>query len=102
MRRPALRPLGAALEEVTGRASPATPLARVQACWEAATGPAVATEATPVSEWDGVVTVRCSSAVWAAELELLAGEVIERLRETLGEPSPVRSLRLVVGSSPPD
>jgi predicted nucleic acid-binding Zn ribbon protein len=102
MRRAAPRPLRAALEELAAVATPATPLARVQACWAEAAGEAVAAEAGPVSERDGVLTVQCSSAVWAAELELLAGDVVERLREILGEPSPVRSLRLVVGSAGPD
>jgi hypothetical protein len=53
-----------------------------------------------VSERDGVVTVACASAVWAAELELLGPELLERLNGRLGEAETalVSRLRFVVGS----
>ena len=43
----------------------------MQTAWAEAVGEAVAAEATPVSERDGVVTVACRSATWAQELDLL-------------------------------
>ena len=100
MRRRAPRPLGRALASVVDDLAPATTLARVQQVWRGVVGEAIAREAEPVAERDGVVTVSCSSSVWAQEIELLAGDLIERLNAALGasatEPSaapPVRSLR---------
>ena len=99
MRRLAPRPLRSALDAVTRQVAPGGTLPRAQACWEEVAGAHVAAEAQPVSERDGVLTVRCSSAVWAQELELLSEDLLERLREALGDPSALRSLRLVVGSA---
>ena len=82
---------------MTGEAAPATLLARVQGVWRGAAGEAVAAEAEPVSERAGVVTVRCASAVWAQELELLSGDLIERLNSALGEPAAVRGLSFRAG-----
>jgi predicted nucleic acid-binding Zn ribbon protein len=93
MRRPAPRPLRVALEEAVAAARPSGALARVQAAWPQAAGPAVAAESEPVAERDGVVTVACRSAVWAQELELLRGELLERLNARLGDATPVVRLR---------
>ncbi len=74
-----------------GLAPPGT-LATVQAVWEQAAGPAVAAQATPTGEAGGVLTVTCSSAVWAQELELMSVALIGRLNEALGEDR-IESLR---------
>lgn len=100
VRRLAPRPLGHALADVTRGLAPATTLAGVQACWADAVGPAVAAEAEPVSEHQGVVSVVAKSAVWAQELDLLSADLVASLNELLGgarEGGPVRSLRVVVG-----
>ena len=97
MRRPGPRPLARALDPVLGDVRPAGLLARVQAAWPEVAGEALAGAAEPVSERDGVVTVACESAVWAQELELLAGDLRERLDGRLGEAA-VGRLRFVVGS----
>jgi predicted nucleic acid-binding Zn ribbon protein len=86
------RPLALALDDLRERLAPATPLAAVQRAWADAVGPAVAAEATPVSERDGIVTVSCRSGVWAQELDLLAPDVVERLNTALERPL-VRGLR---------
>jgi len=52
----------------------------------------VAEQATPVAEGGGTLTVSCSSAVWAQELDLLGPDLVEALNEALGEPL-VRHLR---------
>ena len=83
-------------------AAPAGLLARVQAAWPEVAGPVVAAEAEPVSERGGVVTVACSSAVWAQELELLAGDLAARLNDRIGSAggdSRVAQLRFAVGRS---
>ncbi len=99
MRRRGPRPIAAAIEGVVGGASPATPLARVQACWAETVGAAIAAEAQPVAERDGTLTVACRSATWANELELLAPELLEKLNGALGgrDAGPLKGLRAKVG-----
>jgi hypothetical protein len=79
VRRIAPRPLSTALEGVVGSAAPPGLLARVQAAWPAAAGPAVAEVTAPVSEREGTITIACESAVWAQELELMRGDLEARL-----------------------
>jgi predicted nucleic acid-binding Zn ribbon protein len=85
VRRRLPRPAGGALREVLESAAPRTPLAEVQTVWSEACGPAVAAEAQPVAERDGVVAVACRSATWASELDLMQVELVERLNELLVE-----------------
>jgi predicted nucleic acid-binding Zn ribbon protein len=97
MRRRAPRPVGAALSGVMDGLEPPTTLARVQRVWSEAAGEVIAREAEPVSERDGVVTITCSSSVWAQEIELLATDLLGRLNDALGPasgPPPVRSLKV--------
>jgi len=75
---------GGSLRRVVDDASPQTLLAGVQAAWPEAAGETVATQATPVSERDGEVTVACRSASWAQELDLLQERLLRRLNERLG------------------
>jgi predicted nucleic acid-binding Zn ribbon protein len=84
MRRRAPRRLAAALERVTASLEPATVLAGVQAVWAASVGAAVAAHCTPVGERGGVLEVACDESVWAAELELMGPEVVDRLGASLG------------------
>jgi predicted nucleic acid-binding Zn ribbon protein len=102
MRRPGPRPLSAVLEPVVRAAAPATLLAEVQVAWPEIAGRLLAASAAPVSERDGVVTVACESAVWAAELELLAPDLLARLNARLGadDAARVTSLRFVIGAGP--
>ena len=92
MRRLAPRPVSSALAPLVEQLSPATLLARAQRSWPAAAGPAIASAAHPVAEHEGVLTVSCQAAVWAQELELMEGPLLERLNAALGEPA-IRSLR---------
>ena len=96
MRRRAPRPAALALEDLRERLAPRTTLALVQAAWPAAVGDAIAREARPVREREGVVEVACASAVWAQELDLMAPSLTERLNASLGAPR-VRSLRCSIG-----
>ncbi|HET8820223.1 MAG TPA: DUF721 domain-containing protein [Thermoleophilaceae bacterium] len=101
MKRPAPRPLAEALQGVARHASPATPVAAVQAAWPEVAGPGLAAAAQPVSERGGVITVACESGVWAHELELLGPDLLERLNASL-EGTRIEKLRFVVGSPPND
>jgi predicted nucleic acid-binding Zn ribbon protein len=90
------RPASLALREALQRGAPKTGLAAVQTVWPQLVGEAIAGAAEPVSERDGVLTVRCQSATWAQELALMEGELLARLREGLGEGSP-SSLKVLAG-----
>jgi predicted nucleic acid-binding Zn ribbon protein len=96
MSRAAPRSLTSALERLTSTLAPATTLARVQAVWEQAGGPAVAAATRPTAERDGVVTVLCEASVWAQELELMSADLVARLNAALGEAA-VRELRCRTG-----
>ncbi len=77
------RSLSVALDVAQHDWAPATLLAEVQAAWPDAVGSVIATEATPVSERAGVVTVSCSASVWAQELDLMAPTILGRLNAKL-------------------
>jgi predicted nucleic acid-binding Zn ribbon protein len=94
--RPAPRPLGAIVRELTSALAPASTLARAQEVWERAVGPAIAAAAQPTAERDGVLTVTCEAAVWAQELDLMAGELIGRLNAALAGER-IRELRCRTG-----
>ena len=93
MRRRTPRPVSASLREAIAPLAPATLLAAVQSAWPAAVGEAIAAQAAPVAEHDGVITVACRSATWAHELDLLAEETLEKLRSQLPSDAAVRGLR---------
>jgi predicted nucleic acid-binding Zn ribbon protein len=94
-RRRSPRPAGAALRAALGQAAPKTPLAALQSVWDEAVGERIAAVARPVFERGGEVTIDCSDSVWAQELDLMQEQLLERLRERLGERAP-RSLRFRV------
>lgn len=87
-RRRAPRPAASALRAARDLAAPRTGLAAAQAGWAAAVGERIAAVTTPVSERAGTLTVECAEAVWAQELDLMQGQLLERLREELGELAP--------------
>ena len=93
MRRSGPRPVSFALERLTSSLAPATLLAEVQRAWPEAAGSRFAPHSEPKRERDGVVTVACSQAVWAQELDLMSELVLERLNAVLGRPA-VRRLRI--------
>jgi predicted nucleic acid-binding Zn ribbon protein len=87
-RRRAPRQASAALRAARDRAAPRTGLAAVQAAWRGAVGEQLAAVAEPVSERAGTLTVECADTVWAQELDLMQAQLLERLREELGELAP--------------
>ena len=99
MRRPAPRPLSAVLAQALPEARPAGLLAQVQSAWPEVAGALLAGSASPVSEREGTVTVACESGVWAQELELLGGDLLERLNAHL-DGGAVERLRFIVSSAP--
>jgi len=72
-------------------------LASVRAAWPEATGPGTVNHAYPTRRSRaGVVTIACSDAVWAHELEARAEEIEARLGAILEDPDAVAGLRFVV------
>ena len=96
MSRYAPRPLSFALDGLTDALAPATTLARIQQAWEQAVGAVIAEAGQPTAEHDGGLTVTCSDAGWAAELDLMSSELIARLNRALGG-EPLRKLRCRTG-----
>ncbi|HEY2435746.1 MAG TPA: DUF721 domain-containing protein [Solirubrobacteraceae bacterium] len=82
-RRRSPRSLALSVERVRDDLAPLTLLAEVQRRWPAAVGESIAAEAQPTGERGGVLTVSCSAAVWAQELDLLAPTILERLNQRL-------------------
>ena len=92
MRRREPRPASHAIAALADRLAPQTTLAEVQRVWPDAVGAVVAAQAEPTRERDGVLTVTCSSAVWAQELDLMGPELVARLNAAVGSER-IRSLR---------
>lgn len=90
-----LSPLSDALAELTGAIEPQTMLARVQSAWPKAAGTTLAGWATPVSERAGKVTFACSDSMVAHELEMLKGELLEKLNSELAG-APLSGLKFVI------
>jgi predicted nucleic acid-binding Zn ribbon protein len=87
-RRRAPRQAADAFRVVRDQAAPRTGLAAVQAAWSEALGERLAVVATPVSERAGTLTIECVDGVWTQELDLMQDQLLERLREALGERAP--------------
>jgi predicted nucleic acid-binding Zn ribbon protein len=92
VRRTQPRQLSHAIAALADRLAPQTTLAEVQRVWPDAVGDVIAAQADPTGERDGVLTVTCSSAVWAQELDLMGPELVGQINAALGAES-VRSLR---------
>jgi predicted nucleic acid-binding Zn ribbon protein len=87
------------LSGVQERLAPPDLLAAVQRHWRAAVGPQVADEAWPDGERHGQVTIRCRSAVWAAELTMLEESLLKKLNERLPRERQARALKFTAAPS---
>ena len=87
-RRRAPRPAAEAFRVVREQAAPKTKLSGVQMVWPTVVGEHIAAVSTPISERAGTVTVECTQSVWVQELDLMQGQLLERLRDELGERAP--------------
>jgi predicted nucleic acid-binding Zn ribbon protein len=98
-RRRSPRTLNLALDRVRDELAPATLLAEVQRVWPEAVGPAIAADARPTAERAGTLTVSCSAAVWAQELDLMAPAILERVNQKLrgGNINRLRCVTLPLG-----
>ena len=87
-RSPDPKPLGELLGEFRSEVAPATPLAAVQMAWPEVVGERIAAVTEVVAEREGVITVDCSTSVWAQELELMAPRILARLEAQLEGSAP--------------
>ena len=94
-RRP--RPLAEAIARFQNRVAPPTLLGEVQRHWAPALGEEIAAHAEPVSERSGVITARCDSAVWAAELTMLSRSLCDRLNGEFEGRRPVLAIKFTAG-----
>jgi hypothetical protein len=72
-----------------------TDQARAYAAWARASGEQVASGAHPRYFSRGVLTVECTSSVWANELTYLGGQILRRMDE-VAPGHPVKRFRFVV------
>lgn len=96
-RRRAPRPAAGAFQKALRQVAPQTPLAAIQAAWPRAVGERLASVAVPVSERERTLTIECADAVWAQELDLMQGALLEKLRSEVGDQAP-QALRFRVNS----
>ena len=74
--------------------------ARAYGAWARAAGEQVASGARPRHFGRGLLTVECSSSVWANELTYLGGQILRRMDE-VAPGHPVKRFRFVVERSAP-
>jgi predicted nucleic acid-binding Zn ribbon protein len=86
------RRAGGAVAALVHELAPATGLAALQRAWPEAVGEVIAAQAHPSAERGGIVTVTCSSSVWAQELTLMGPDLTGRLNAAAGS-AIVRELR---------
>jgi predicted nucleic acid-binding Zn ribbon protein len=91
------RELSGVLARMQEDLAPPGLLSSVQRQWRTTVGERVADEAWPVRERLGVVTVRCRSSVWAAELAMMSESLISELNAALAADRQVRALKFETG-----
>ena len=93
------RRLTTALDHIRDELEPDSLLGEVQRVWREAVGAAIAQEAQPTSERNGILTISCSASVWAQELDLMGPAIVGRLNRQLrvGEISRLRCVTLPAG-----
>ncbi len=99
--RPAGAVLGRAMRRVGGGPDPA--LGPIREAWSSTVGDAVRRAAQPVRRArNGVVTVACADAAWAAELRARSDDLIELVGAALPpDAETVSGLRFIVADRPP-
>ena len=91
--------LGDILSAALGRMA-TSDQARAYAAWARAAGEQVASGARPRHFSRGVLTVECTSSVWANELTYLGGQILRRMDE-IAPGHPVKRFRFVIERAPP-
>lgn len=90
------RRLGELLGDFQEDIKPPTALAAIEMVWRGVVGDQIAEVTELVAEREGVLTVSCSSAVWAQELEMMGPRILSRLSTEIGDLAP-QELRFRAG-----
>ncbi len=96
-RSPDPKSIGELLGGFRTEVAPGSPLAAIQGAWKAVVGERIAAVTEVVDEREGVLTIECSSAVWAQELELMGPRIMARLKAEIGDSAPEK-MRFRAGS----
>jgi hypothetical protein len=100
MRFDSLRRIEDDVRRELGRFGPAVGVGEFVTAWPECVGDAIAANAWPARlARDGSLHVATSSSAWAFELTQLAGSILERLEERIGDSAP-SSLRFAPGPLP--
>ena len=91
--------LGDILSSALGRMA-TSEQGRAYAAWTRAAGEQVASGARPRHFSRGVLTVECTSSVWANELTYLGGQILRRM-EDIAPGHPVKRFRFVIERAAP-
>jgi hypothetical protein len=95
-----LRPIGDEVRRELSRFGPSSGLGEVVEVWPESVGEAIAANAWPARiARDRSLYVATSSSAWAFELTHLAGPILTRLTERLGDSAPA-SIRFAPGNLP--
>ena len=95
-----MEPLGPDVRRELSRFGPVAGMSELVEAWPAAVGDSIARNAWPARLGrDGTLHVATGSAVWAFELAQLEAQLLDRLREEVGDLAPAR-LRFAVGRLP--
>lgn len=80
------QPLGLALRGFVKNSGAATDLTKADLFgrWADIVGPGIADHATPVNLVDAELTVSCESTAWAAQLRMLAPQLLRTINEAVG------------------
>jgi len=92
------RKISGAIQRLVAEIAPQDPVTLIRMAWPKVVGDLIAKETYPSSLRGGILTITCSSSVWAQELDLLSRKVLERLADEFGN-SPAQRLRCVVGAN---
>jgi predicted nucleic acid-binding Zn ribbon protein len=71
---------------------------RIGELWEEAVGPEIARHCRPVAVRGGVLEAEVDSSVWCQQLQMERPQLLQALKDTLGDDAPA-DLRLRVGYS---
>jgi hypothetical protein len=95
-----LRPIEDDVRRELSRFGPAAGMGEIVTAWPECVGPGIAANAWPARlARDGSLHVSTSSSAWAFELTQLAGSILKRLGERLGDAAPA-ALRFAPGPIP--
>lgn len=83
---PGPRPLAESLERFVRNlgAPPISVLSQLEQCWPDVVGPGLSATTRPIELVDGVLTIGCEDAAWAAQVGWMEAQIKQRFEATFG------------------